>query len=102
MKNASVAAVALAFVLPFTVPSQGFAQQDGDQKCSPSGEILEYSEVLKRWTSVLGKCDPTGGRSSEREPMEGDQKCSPDGFVMTYSRLTHEWRVTPTRCGSQG
>ncbi len=123
---AGAAAVLGAAMVPPAVP--GFvaaAQTHGDEKCSPGGHVLRYTNLptlgIREWRDTFARCDPRngnssnaneedrpsrrssgGGESSGGRPEDGDEKCGPDGYILRYDWNDYlqkgAWRSTFRRC----
>ncbi len=106
---------AVATVASPVVPvPAAIAQTNGDEKCSPSGQVLRYREYpalgIREWSETYRSCDPRsssrsnntededrparrssreeapgGGSSGGGRPEDGDEKCGPDGYILKYS-----------------
>ena len=67
---------------------------DGDEKCSKSGQIWVSDEVAKSWINAGGHCAPRGANG----PANGNEKCGISELTVKYVTKIDTWRNTGVKC----
>ena len=67
---------------------------DGDEKCSKTGQIWVDDVETRSWQNIGGECTPRGPNG----PANGDKKCGVSGFTVKYVAKIDRWLNTHTPC----